>query len=240
MPAAVLADIGGLIGCEVASYSVVDHVEQQLLQAVAVPHTSNLLGIASFHQLFDQHPGFSAYRDGKLDHGESAAWSDLLERRALRRLPLIVDFFEPRETRDQLLCVVRLHRHQGGVLAINRSRPGFSARDRAVVETLASHLRVAVLHREQVSMMRAAVRRTDRHNRRLDRASPRLDTLTARERDVVTLLTDGLGDREIAQSLHVSVRTVHKHLQNVYRKLGLDGRAQVIAMTSASVADDLI
>ncbi|MEU4422382.1 LuxR C-terminal-related transcriptional regulator [Actinoplanes sp. NPDC024001] len=229
MPAAVLADIGALAGCNAASYSAVDHRQQQLLHAITVPHTSNMLGIASFHQLFEQHPGFSAYRDGRLDSGEAAAWSDLMDRRALRRLPLVADFFEPRQTRDQLLCVVRLQREQGGVLSINRSRAGFSGRDRTLLQTLASHLRVAVLHRERVSTLQAAVRRAGQENERRHRASPRWATLTTRERDVVELLCSGLGDREIAQHLRVSARTVHKHLQHVYRKLGLDSRAQVIA-----------
>jgi DNA-binding CsgD family transcriptional regulator len=230
MPSAVLADLGALVGCDVASYNAVDHVEKQLLQSVTVPHTSSFFGLASFHEVFAQHPGFSAYRDGRLASGQAAAWSDLLDRRALRRLPLFVDFFQPRNTQDQLISVVRLQRYEGAVLAFNRSRRGFSGRERDIVQTLVSHLRQAVLHRERGARLTAALRRADRDTERRRRATVRLPALTGREEEVVAGLVDGLSDRDIAHALKISERTVHKHLEHIYRKLGLNTRAQVAAM----------
>ncbi|OKI02211.1 LuxR family transcriptional regulator [Streptomyces sp. CB02923] len=57
-------------------------------------------------------------------------------------------------------------------------------------------------------------------------ASP-LDLLTSMERKVAGLAAGGARNRSIAQSLHVSVRTVETHLTNVYRKLGIAERAQL-------------
>lgn len=230
MPTAVLAELRALVGCDVASYNGVDHVDAQLLRSVSVPHTSNLYGVAAFHQVFAQHPGFSAYRDGRLATGQAAAWSDLLDRRTLRRLPLFVDFYQPRNTEDQLLCVVRLQRSQGAVLAFNRSRRGFSGREREIVQTLAGHLRQAVLHRERVTRLTAALRRAERETERHRRATLHVHALTAREQEVVAGLLNGSGDREIARALRISERTVHKHLEHIYRKTGLNARAQVVAM----------
>ncbi|MFI7546949.1 LuxR C-terminal-related transcriptional regulator [Actinoplanes sp. NPDC049599] len=230
MPSAVLADLGALIGCDVASYNAVDHVERRLLHAVTVPHTSTFFGMDSFHRVFAQHPGFAAYRDGRLATGQAAAWSDLLDRRALRRLPLFVDFFQPRETRDQLLCLVRLDRRQGGILAFNRSRAGFTARERELAETVAGHLGQAIRQRERITRLTAALGRAEREAGRRHRAALRLATLTDREHQVVALLSGGLGDREIAHGLGISERTVHKHLEHIYRKLGLDTRAKVAAL----------
>ena len=58
--------------------------------------------------------------------------------------------------------------------------------------------------------------------------SPRrsLDALTRRERDVVRLLARGLGDRDMAQHLFISVRTVQTHLSHIYAKLGVHTRTE--------------
>jgi DNA-binding CsgD family transcriptional regulator len=53
------------------------------------------------------------------------------------------------------------------------------------------------------------------------------DGLTAREREVALLAVDGLTSRKIAERLFVSARTVDNHLQNVYMKLGISGRAEL-------------
>jgi DNA-binding CsgD family transcriptional regulator/type II secretory pathway predicted ATPase ExeA len=52
-------------------------------------------------------------------------------------------------------------------------------------------------------------------------------TLTARERDVAALAGAGLADREIAQRLRVSVRTVQTHLAHVYAKTHTSGRREL-------------
>lgn len=53
--------------------------------------------------------------------------------------------------------------------------------------------------------------------------------LSAREREVLRLLAEGLLARSIAQRLDVSERTVHKHLGSVYRKLGVHDRLLAVA-----------
>jgi DNA-binding CsgD family transcriptional regulator len=49
--------------------------------------------------------------------------------------------------------------------------------------------------------------------------------LTAREREVVGLVAEGLTNREVAAVLYISVRTVTSHLDHVYTKLGLSSRS---------------
>ena len=50
------------------------------------------------------------------------------------------------------------------------------------------------------------------------------EELSAREREVMALVADGLGNDEIAERLVLSVRTVERHLSNVYVKWRLGGR----------------
>jgi DNA-binding CsgD family transcriptional regulator len=53
-------------------------------------------------------------------------------------------------------------------------------------------------------------------------------SLTATERDVVRLVSEGLGNKDIATRLFVSPRTVQTHLAHVYTKLGLTSRVQLV------------
>jgi DNA-binding CsgD family transcriptional regulator len=53
--------------------------------------------------------------------------------------------------------------------------------------------------------------------------------LTKRERDIATLAVQGQTAKEIAEQLFLSPRTVNNHLQSVYTKLGISGRAELAA-----------
>jgi LuxR family maltose regulon positive regulatory protein len=53
--------------------------------------------------------------------------------------------------------------------------------------------------------------------------------LTPREVEVLRLVAEGLSDKEIAERLHLSGHTVHRHISNVRRKLGLASRAAAVA-----------
>ncbi|HEX3839220.1 MAG TPA: LuxR C-terminal-related transcriptional regulator [Acidimicrobiales bacterium] len=56
--------------------------------------------------------------------------------------------------------------------------------------------------------------------------------LTAREADLLWLLTRGEATVEIAAQLGVTVGTVNKHLQNIFRKLGVTSRTGAVATAS--------
>lgn len=51
--------------------------------------------------------------------------------------------------------------------------------------------------------------------------------LTKRERDVVTLIADGLSNKGIAHELKISVDTVKSHVHNILEKLALRSRLQI-------------
>ncbi len=55
------------------------------------------------------------------------------------------------------------------------------------------------------------------------------ELLTQREAEVLELIISGMSNREIAAQLYVSLGTVKTHINNVYRKLGVHSRRQVVA-----------
>jgi DNA-binding CsgD family transcriptional regulator len=61
-----------------------------------------------------------------------------------------------------------------------------------------------------------------------------VESLTASERRVATLAASGQTNRDIAQALFVTPKTVEVHLSNVYRKLGIRSRRELAPTLSAS------
>jgi DNA-binding NarL/FixJ family response regulator len=67
-----------------------------------------------------------------------------------------------------------------------------------------------------------------------DVAQPRgRSALSARERGVLRLVAAGLSNRQIAQTLSISERTVKFHVTALFNKLGADNRAQAVALAAA-------
>ncbi|WP_329406267.1 LuxR C-terminal-related transcriptional regulator [Streptomyces sp. NBC_00704] len=62
------------------------------------------------------------------------------------------------------------------------------------------------------------------------RVLPALSALTAREREIASLVSTGMTNIRIAESLFLSVRTVETHLGQVYRKLGVSNRTSLARM----------
>ena len=58
-----------------------------------------------------------------------------------------------------------------------------------------------------------------------DEAEDGLGALTAREREVLNLLARGLSNRDIAEELVITNKTVKNHLSRIYEKIGAHSRA---------------
>jgi DNA-binding CsgD family transcriptional regulator len=63
-----------------------------------------------------------------------------------------------------------------------------------------------------------------------------LDSLTASERRVAEFASQGLSNREIAQTLFVTARTIEGHLTSVFRKLQIDSRDELPAELTGGAA----
>jgi DNA-binding NarL/FixJ family response regulator len=71
-----------------------------------------------------------------------------------------------------------------------------------------------------------------KHSRRLANARHGIDAgleLTRRQFEVLRLLAEGLKQREIAEQLVISPRTVGAHMEQLFVRLGVHSRAQAVA-----------
>jgi len=68
----------------------------------------------------------------------------------------------------------------------------------------------------------------ERARRWREDVSRKWESLSPREREVLQLLTEGTKNKRIADSLGITVKTVQKHLENIYQKLGVTSRAEAI------------
>jgi DNA-binding CsgD family transcriptional regulator len=232
-----LVRLGKLVGCESISYIRVEHTTGRMLGNVIDMCDISISHLPGFDAAFSQHPAFAAYRCGRLAPGTAVALTELANLTTLRKLAFYTDFLQPYVVNDQLLCVTPIGNQQGTVLVCCRAHVGFSHRSRAIADLITPHLTQAVARWRRIASLSAAVRRLGRHADQMDQAGPRLPLLTSREREVVEHLMGGVTDQEIAHSLAISPRTVHKHLESAYRKLGIGNRASLISLFASRRPD---
>ncbi|MFI1388947.1 response regulator [Streptomyces griseoaurantiacus] len=78
------------------------------------------------------------------------------------------------------------------------------------------------------SVQRRLLERLDRPGTVVTSPEEAPDGLTVREVEVLVLIAEGLSNQEIARRLHVSTATVKTHINNMFAKTGLKGRAQAV------------
>ncbi len=159
------------------------------------------------------------YRDRTRDL-TAARMTDVISPRRYRELPIYRDYYH-RDGLDQLMDLGRSAdpRHfRSIVLFRSGDVPDFSERDRDVLELLRPHL--------EAREARAALYQRLSGDHAAEADPPSDDSaLTLREREIVYLVGQGKTNAEIATELWITPGTVKKHLEHVYEKLGVSGRA---------------
>lgn len=68
---------------------------------------------------------------------------------------------------------------------------------------------------------------------------PSIKNLTAREKEIIHLVTDGMKSIEIADFLSISVKTVNKHRSNIISKLGIRSCSELVHSNFYYVEDNM-
>lgn len=147
-----------------------------------------------------------------------------------RRSALYNDYY--RRIRIDHVMAVPIHVQRNLLVSfvLNRSKRDFSERDRDCLEAIRPHLGNLYRITRPAEAPRAAWGVPSPDPRALV-----VECLTAREREVLQWLSGGKTDRDIADILGISPRTVHKHLQRIYDKLGVETRTAAVTRALGSV-----
>lgn len=125
--------------------------------------------------------------------------------------------------------VVILSMHSGPeyvARALNAGAAGYLLKESAF-EELALALEAALAGRTYLSQ-KIDAEVVQRFRRQLQGGSDALDVLTPRQRQILQMIAEGRGTREIADRLHVSVKTVETHRAQIMDRLGIHDVAGLV------------
>jgi DNA-binding CsgD family transcriptional regulator len=149
--------------------------------------------------------------------------SDLLPERDFRESPLYDEYYRAVGIHYVMALPVHVEGRELVSFVFNRQGQDFSERDRACAEAIRPLLGDIYRMTRALDDARAAWGVPSSL-----KAAPPGRSLTAREEEVLQWLGSGKTDKDIGDILGISPRTVHKHLQRIYEKLGVENRTAAV------------
>lgn len=217
MPQEVLRRLADLIPSAGVSFAVWDENTREVLTCHRVCFTDDPGWDAGMAELF--WGGYDECKavSGLAGLGEAAqvnVWQDFYSHRQFAGTPMY-ELYRRQGTYHRMMIRLSPRRGLERRLQITRERrdTGFTERDKMLMRLLRPHLSAI---RDQIESDRDGAAR-----------------LTARQRELLRLVAEGLTNRQIGRELGVSEGTVRKHLENVYARLGVQNRMQAIAQVAA-------
>jgi DNA-binding CsgD family transcriptional regulator len=171
-----------------------------------------------FDYYFHVHPLVREH--GRNSNAVTKRIRDLVPTEAFRQTALYNEYYRPLRLDDAMAVPLHVDRRFLVSFVLNRSGRGFSERDRELADILRPHL--ANLYRLGVALERARERPGEAEEEAAQ--AP----LTPREREVLDWVAAGKTNRDIAAILGASPRTVEKHLERIYEKLGVETRTAAV------------
>jgi DNA-binding CsgD family transcriptional regulator len=209
----LVANLGRLVASDGVMLTGFDRRLEQTATTASDPRVAELRTRepALWASCLAHHPTVVAF-DSTRRH-DPLRFSDVLTLRAYRRLPIYDYFFRPCGVEHKLDLRVWPTRHHVD-MGCWRERRDFDEQERELLGALQPYLAV-ILRRATGTTVASRLR--DAFG------------LTAREATVLALIVRGQRAPEIARDLVIAPGTARKHIEHVYRKLGVATRPQAIA-----------
>lgn len=109
--------------------------------------------------------------------------------------------------------------------ALRAGASGYLLKRAAADELIAG---IAEVRRGGSPMTSEIARRVITHFHKINQPANEVETLSAREREILELLAEGLPYKLIADRLNISPNTVHNHLRRIYGKLHVQSRTEAV------------
>ena len=219
-PRRALTGLSHLIESDILTYNEIDPQRQHaymLQEPVGVISASQ---VATFEHLTDQHPLITHYV--RTRESKPRKISDFLTLSEFHNLDLYQEFFRIVGINYQMAVTIPSSPDLVIGIALNRSRRDFSERDRSVLDVIRPHLVRA--HRNAAERTTLQERAETAERALWSSPAGSLSRLSGREHEVLVLVADGKTNHEIGDLLALSSRTVQKHLEHIYEKLGVHTR----------------
>jgi DNA-binding CsgD family transcriptional regulator len=220
-----VASLSRLVSSELTTLSICDLDTGHRSVLSDQPGAISKREIEVFDRHFHTHP--LVRHHGRNSGAVTRRISDLVAAADFRRTPLYNDYYRPIRVEHAMAVPIHVRRNVLVSFVFNRSGRDFSDRDRAYLESIRPHLGNLYRLSREIEGPRAAWG--------VPSTQPPVGgvPLTQREREVLHWLGGGKTDRDIAAILGISPRTVHKHLQRVYEKLGVETRTAAVVRAMA-------
>ena len=213
-----------LVASELTTLSVCDLQSGQRHVIGVPPGTIDADARASFDRHFHEHP---LVRYHGCEHGQQVRRiSDSFSTCAFRETPLYDEYYRRIGIDHALAVPLHADGHWLVSFVLNRSKRDFSDLEVAVLAQVRRVLGRLFDRGHLLERLRDAHSGTSSATEPPSLAASL--PLTWREREVLRWAAAGKTDRDIADILAISHRTVHKHLQRVYSKLGVETRTAAV------------
>ena len=153
--------------------------------------------------------------------GRAYRFTDVADPHELEGRRLFREFYAPLGIRHQIAFTLPSPRDRVLAIALSRRNRNFSDEERDFLNEARPFLIQA--YRNAVAYSLAA-------SNGASQEFPGAERLTNREREVIRLIGMGRSASVIAEQLALSPRTVQKHLEHAYRKLGVKNRSEAAAL----------
>ena len=151
-----------------------------------------------------------------------------------KRKNLYTEFYKKLDVEDQLLFKLP-HRGGGYVISYSRDR-AFTEKEQAIMQIVRPHMQIAWQNwqrirelEQRLQLLEGKAVISEESAQQAREAKHLMDCLSPRERDIAELVAQGMENRKIAETLHISPKTVGKHLENIFTTLNLHHRAALAA-----------
>lgn len=196
-----------------------------------INYTGDMKWMPFFYEHVNEHPQFHLLLDQKPEVGATHHTPDL---KAFRSSALFNEFFAKVQSHNQMW--IALFAGNEFLNCIYARETPYSNNELAMMQMIKPHLEIAWSHWKQARSLKMELEwlkhpliETDENALANQQIRMAIDALPRRQREVIERVAEGYDNQQIAESMGISIRTVHKHLENIFRALDIHHRTKLAA-----------